>query len=64
MRQRGALERALARAGRRPPRWTLPATRLRLRTHRMLLGMSGGVWLHYLGAPRRSAAWHDWQVVS
>jgi hypothetical protein len=56
MRQRGALERALARAGYRPPRWTLSGSRLRLRTHRMLLGLSGGVRLHYLGPPRGSAA--------
>lgn len=56
MRQRGALQRALARVGQRPPRSTLPESRLRLRTHRMLLGLSGGVRLHYLGSPRGSAA--------
>lgn len=55
MRQCDALERALARAGRQPPRWMPRVSRLGLRTHRMLLGMSGGVRLHYLGAPRRSA---------
>jgi hypothetical protein len=55
MRQRGALERALARADHRPPRWTLSESRLRLRTHRMLLGLTGGVRLHYLGPPRGSA---------
>jgi hypothetical protein len=56
MRQRGALERALERAGHRPPRWTLSESRLRLRTHRMLLGLTGGVRLHYLGPPHGSAA--------
>lgn len=56
MHQRNALGRALSRAVRRPARDALPPSRLRLRTHRMLFGMSGGVRLLYLTASRTSAA--------
>jgi hypothetical protein len=56
MRQNGAIGRAIARIGQPPPHWTLPTSRLRLRTHRRLLGLSGYTRLHYLGAPRGSAA--------
>jgi hypothetical protein len=56
MRQNGAIGRAIARIGQPPPHWTLPTSRLRLRTHRRLLGLSGDTRLHYLGAPRGSAA--------
>lgn len=56
MRRSNALGRALSRAVRRSARYTLPPPRLRLRTHRMLSGMSGGVRLLYLTASRTSAA--------
>lgn len=50
MRRRGALGRALARAG--ASRHGLPASRLRMRTHRWLSTPAGGVPLHYLRTPR------------
>jgi len=54
MRQRGALGRALSRAA--AARHALPASRLRLRTHRWWSALQDGVPLHYLRAPRASAA--------
>ena len=56
MRQRSALNRALSRAGRRPLRQALPVSRLRLRTHGILLGTSGRVRLLYLTASHASTA--------